>query len=131
MEEFSVISKNRGIYNALFIAAPDSDYRLDEYGWDIEVKEYLCKKVVIHFIDKVLNLKLVNVANGIEKYIGEGLECSVIYSEIKTNKIESVYIQCYGSLTSVKQLFYGNELSRTAEMFDPNKSNGAISKGVE
>ncbi|GFO77485.1 hypothetical protein BPLS_P5953 [Bathymodiolus platifrons methanotrophic gill symbiont] len=100
-----------GKYKAAFLIP------LGEYGWEFEIKYFTVD--ILSFLIGILGLVLEESYLGIDKYIGEGIQASVIHDD--EEKIEHVSFQIYGdNKKGLEEAFISSDLENSCELFFPD-----------
>jgi hypothetical protein len=82
-----------GRYKAAFIIPVNAEKVLDDDGWNFVSPARLAPEIRNYFIE-ALNLNLVEEYLGIERYLTENMQMSVIFDD--DNQIELINFQVYG-----------------------------------
>lgn len=106
-----------GRYKAAFLIPLGANKTLGEYGWEFGNK-YFTTDILI-FLIELLGLVLEESYLGIDKYIGEGIQASVIHND--EGKIGNVSFQIYGdNKKRLKEAFISSNLKGSCELFFPD-----------
>lgn len=106
-----------GKYKAAFLIPLGANKTLGEYGWEFEIKYFTVD--ILSFLIGILGLVLEESYLGIDKYIGEGIQASVIHDD--EEKIEHVSFQIYGdNKKGLEEAFISSDLENSCELFFPD-----------
>ncbi len=106
-----------GRYKAAFLIPLGTDKTLGEYGWEFGIKYFTVD--ILSFLIGLLGLVLEESYLGIDKYIGEDIQASVIHND--EGKIEHVSFQIYGNNKKrLEEAFISSKLDSSCELFFPD-----------
>lgn len=107
----------RGKYEAAFILPNGSKKILGEDGWEFEGAERISPDI-LDFLINLLKLNLSESYLGMERYIGDNLQATVVYDDKR--KIEHVAFQIYNDVSQqLIKIFTNSNYKENNELFFP------------
>lgn len=107
----------RGKYEAAFILPNGSKKILGEDGWEFDGAERISPDI-LDFLMNLLKLNLSENYLGMERYVGENLQATVVYDDKR--KIEYIAFQIYNEASQqLIEIFTNSNYKENNELFYP------------